>query len=123
MLAPLGTWTLVTRPRRTPAAIHQGSAILSRLEGEWWLRFRADETNESSFTGPTKYSRHALTTIVDSTDRGLSVAMDPTRTHPSADSGHSPHRSAKGKGRMSSWCADLSTLRTSPAGGTSGSRP
>jgi hypothetical protein len=36
-----GTWTLVhSRHADLAAAIHQGSAFLSRLEGEWWLRFQ-----------------------------------------------------------------------------------
>jgi hypothetical protein len=35
-----GTWTLVhSRDADIMAAIHQGDAFLSRLEGEWWLRF------------------------------------------------------------------------------------
>jgi len=34
------TWTLVhSRHPDVMAAIHQGEAFLSRLEGEWWLRF------------------------------------------------------------------------------------
>jgi len=34
------TWTLVhSRDADIMAAIHQGDAFLSRLEGEWWLRF------------------------------------------------------------------------------------
>jgi hypothetical protein len=34
------TWTLVhSRRPEVMAAIHQGDAFLSRLEGEWWLRF------------------------------------------------------------------------------------
>ena len=34
------TWTLVhSRHPELTAAIHQGDAFLSRLEGEWWLRF------------------------------------------------------------------------------------
>jgi hypothetical protein len=36
-----GAWTLVhSRHADLAAAIHQGSAFLSRLEGEWWLRFQ-----------------------------------------------------------------------------------
>ena len=36
-----GTWTLVhTRHADVATAIHQGNAFLSRLEGEWWLRFQ-----------------------------------------------------------------------------------
>ena len=36
-----GTWTLIhSRHADVAAAIHQGSAFLSRLEGEWWLRFQ-----------------------------------------------------------------------------------
>jgi hypothetical protein len=36
-----GTWTLVhSRDADLAAAIHRGSAFLSRLEGEWWLRFQ-----------------------------------------------------------------------------------
>lgn len=36
-----GTWTLVhSRHADVAAAIHQGNAFLSRLEGEWWLRFQ-----------------------------------------------------------------------------------
>ena len=35
-----GTWTLTHSPHaELAAAIHQGEAHLSRLEGEWWLRF------------------------------------------------------------------------------------
>jgi hypothetical protein len=35
-----GTWTLTHSPHADlAAAIHQGEANLSRLEGEWWLRF------------------------------------------------------------------------------------
>jgi hypothetical protein len=35
-----GTWTLVhSRHADVMAAIQQGDAFLSRLEGEWWLRF------------------------------------------------------------------------------------
>jgi hypothetical protein len=35
-----GTWTLVhSRHADVAAAIEQGDAFLSRLEGEWWLRF------------------------------------------------------------------------------------
>ncbi len=35
-----GTWTLVhSRDPEVMAAIHQEDAFLSRLEGEWWLRF------------------------------------------------------------------------------------
>jgi len=38
-----GTWTLVHSPHADiMAAIHQGDAFLSRLEGEWWLRFHGD---------------------------------------------------------------------------------
>lgn len=37
-----GTWTLVhSRHPDIMAAIHQGDAFLSRLEGEWWMRFLA----------------------------------------------------------------------------------
>jgi hypothetical protein len=36
-----GAWTLVhSRHADLAAAIHQGNAFLSRLEGEWWLRFQ-----------------------------------------------------------------------------------
>jgi len=36
------TWTLVhSRHPELMAAIHRGDAFLSRLEGEWWLRFLA----------------------------------------------------------------------------------
>jgi hypothetical protein len=36
-----GTWTLVhSRHDDVRAAILQGAAFLSRLEGEWWLRFQ-----------------------------------------------------------------------------------
>jgi len=35
-----GTWTLAhTRDPAIAAALHAGEAFLSRLEGEWWLRF------------------------------------------------------------------------------------
>lgn len=35
-----GTWTLVHSPHADIAeAIHQGGAFLSRLDGEWWMRF------------------------------------------------------------------------------------
>lgn len=36
-----GPWTLVhSRHAEIMAAIHRGDAFLSRLEGEWWLRFQ-----------------------------------------------------------------------------------
>ena len=36
-----GTWTLVhSRHADITTAIHRGDACLSRLEGEWWLRFQ-----------------------------------------------------------------------------------
>lgn len=36
-----GTWTLIhSRDPDLTAAIHQGKAFFSRLEGEWWLRFQ-----------------------------------------------------------------------------------
>jgi len=36
-----GTWTLVHSPHADiMAAIHRGDAFLTRLEGEWWLRFQ-----------------------------------------------------------------------------------
>jgi hypothetical protein len=36
-----GTWTLVHSPHADiMAAIHRGDAFLSRLEGEWWLRYQ-----------------------------------------------------------------------------------
>ena len=36
-----GPWTLVhSRNAEIMAAIHRGDAFLSRLEGEWWLRFQ-----------------------------------------------------------------------------------
>jgi hypothetical protein len=39
-----GTWTLVhSRAPDIMAAVHQGTAFLSRLEGEWWLRFLGEE--------------------------------------------------------------------------------
>lgn len=48
-----GTWTLVhSRHADIMAAIHQGDAFLSRLEGEWWLRFVGE-----SWTAPG--ARHA----------------------------------------------------------------
>ncbi len=35
-----GTWTLVhSRHAEVMAAVQQGDAFLSRLEGEWWMRF------------------------------------------------------------------------------------
>lgn len=35
-----GTWTLIhSREADAVAAIHRGDAFLSRLEGEWWMRF------------------------------------------------------------------------------------
>jgi hypothetical protein len=35
-----GSWTLVhSRDPEITAAVHRGDAFLSRLEGEWWLRF------------------------------------------------------------------------------------
>jgi len=43
LLAPLRGYLDAGFTRATPnspAAIHQGSAFLSRLEGEWWLRFQ-----------------------------------------------------------------------------------
>jgi hypothetical protein len=44
-----GTWTLVhSRHADVMAAIEQGKAFLSRLEGEWWLRFLGEgETTRS----------------------------------------------------------------------------
>jgi hypothetical protein len=42
-----GTWTLVhSRDREVMDAIRQGKAGLSRLEGEWWLRFVDDESSD-----------------------------------------------------------------------------
>lgn len=39
-----GTWTLVhSRHADILAAIHHGDAFLSRLEGEWWLRFLGEQ--------------------------------------------------------------------------------
>ena len=39
-----GTWTLVhSRHRDVMAAILEGDAFLSRLEGEWWLRFLGEK--------------------------------------------------------------------------------
>lgn len=39
-----GTWTLAhSRHADILAALHQGVAFLSRLEGEWWLRFLGEE--------------------------------------------------------------------------------
>jgi hypothetical protein len=36
-----GPWTLIhSRHAEVLAAIHEGDAFLSRLEGEWWLRFQ-----------------------------------------------------------------------------------
>jgi len=44
-----GTWTLVhSRQPEILAAIHQGDAFLSRLEGEWWLRFLDGEVAPGS---------------------------------------------------------------------------
>ncbi len=44
-----GTWTLVhSRHPEIIAAIHQGAAFLSRLEGEWWLRFLDGEAAPDS---------------------------------------------------------------------------
>jgi hypothetical protein len=44
-----GTWTLVhSRHPEVMAAIHRGDAFLSRLEGEWWLRFLDGEGTVSS---------------------------------------------------------------------------
>jgi hypothetical protein len=35
-----GTWTLAhTRDAQIAAALHSGEAFLSRLDGEWWMRF------------------------------------------------------------------------------------
>jgi hypothetical protein len=40
---PEGSWTLVhSRHADVMAAIQQGDAFLSRLEGEWWLRFMGE---------------------------------------------------------------------------------
>jgi hypothetical protein len=48
-----GTWTLVhSRHADIMTAIHQGNAFLSRLEGEWWMRF-LDER------GPKRSGHHA----------------------------------------------------------------
>lgn len=42
------TWTLVhSRNEDLLAALHRGNAFLSRLEGEWWMRFRDESENES----------------------------------------------------------------------------
>ena len=46
-----GTWTLVhTRHPEIMAALQQGEAFLSRLEGEWWMRFLGG--------GDTAYAAH-----------------------------------------------------------------
>jgi hypothetical protein len=38
-----GPWVLVhSRDPRLTGAVHRGDAFLSRLEGEWWIRFQAD---------------------------------------------------------------------------------
>jgi hypothetical protein len=40
-----GTWTLAhARDPALAAALHSGAAFLSRLEGEWWLRFLDEDT-------------------------------------------------------------------------------
>jgi hypothetical protein len=42
------TWTLAhSRDQDLLAALHQGSVFLSRLEGEWWMRFLDESENES----------------------------------------------------------------------------
>ena len=46
-----GTWTLVhSRHPEVVQAIHQGDAFLSRLEGEWWLRFLGEGDNHGTPT-------------------------------------------------------------------------
>ena len=52
-----GTWTLAhTRDRELAAALHAGDAFLSRLEGEWWMRF-LDEDAAAPGTGATPPAR------------------------------------------------------------------
>lgn len=52
-----GTWTLVhSRHAEVTAAIQQGDAFLSRLEGEWWLRFLGEgETIRSVHRAPGRH--------------------------------------------------------------------
>ena len=48
-----GTWTLVhTRHADILAAIQQGNAFLSRLEGEWWQRWMDNYRGGMSASGP-----------------------------------------------------------------------
>ena len=48
-----GSWTLVhTRHAGILAAIQQGNAFLSRLEGEWWQRWMDNYRGEMSASGP-----------------------------------------------------------------------
>jgi hypothetical protein len=52
-----GTWTLAhTRDPGIAAALHAGDAFLSRLEGEWWLRF-LDEDAAAPGTAATPPAR------------------------------------------------------------------
>ncbi|MGH8748666.1 MAG: GNAT family N-acetyltransferase [Burkholderiales bacterium] len=44
-----GTWMLVhSRHPEVLHAIHQGEAFLSRLEGEWWMRFMGEKNGAST---------------------------------------------------------------------------
>jgi hypothetical protein len=48
-----GTWTLVhSRRADVLAAIQNGDAFLSRLEGEWWLRFHDGQTKSMGVSEP-----------------------------------------------------------------------
>jgi hypothetical protein len=50
-----GTWTLAhARDPAIAAALHAGEAVLSRLDGEWWMRFLDEDAAER---GPAE--RHA----------------------------------------------------------------
>ncbi len=58
-----GTWTLAhSRHPEIIAAIHEGDAFLSRLEGEWWMRYLGEEeaAGTDSSAPPAGQSRFGL---------------------------------------------------------------
>jgi hypothetical protein len=67
-----GSWTLVhSRHADVMAAIQQGDAFLSRLEGEWWLRFMGEG-------GTTRNVHHARVGTVRPTSSASSRARTQT---------------------------------------------
>jgi hypothetical protein len=55
-----GTWTLVhARDPQIAAALHAGDAFLSRLEGEWWLRFFDEDAAAPGHAAPPRAHRPA----------------------------------------------------------------